>query len=87
MSYVLISKVSRVAHKHHRCIWCGQGIAIGDRYTYERSVYAGDPQSNHWHPECETAAADECSDCHGCEFEFSPYDNERPTKETPNAAP
>jgi hypothetical protein len=40
------------AHKTHTCIWCGEQISIGSRYTRQTVVCDGDFQSNRYHPEC-----------------------------------
>src|SRR5690348_8752902 len=77
MGYTLLSKTDPVARKDHRCIWCGQRIPKGEGYINERSIYDGDMQNHHWHPECWEASKEEFS--RECEWEFSPYDNERPT--------
>lgn len=77
MSYTLISCEMRKARKPHRCIWCGEAIAVGDSYEYERSIFDGKPQSHHWHPECLKAMHSEAAD-EGGSLEFMPHDNERP---------
>lgn len=77
-NYVLIAKDTRKARKQHRCVWCGGFIVIGERYTHERCVFDGDPQSNAWHLECEQDMS-EAMDAYGdpC-FEYSPWEAERP---------
>ena len=78
MNYTLIEeRPVKAARKAHLCIWCGQPIAVGESYIYERSIFQGEPQSNHWHPECNDAFA-EVVRYEGGEAEFSPYDNDRP---------
>ncbi len=77
MSYTLFSFVRRTARrKAHRCIWCGQRVAIGEQYDDERSVYDGNIQRHRWHPECHKDS-EEYFRSSG-EEEFDPYDNERP---------
>ena len=76
MSFTLFEKVPRKAHKAHRCIWCGQAIAVADPYLDERSVYDGNVQRHRWHPECDKAALDYFRESH--EEEFQPWENERP---------
>jgi len=80
MSFVTIAEETRKARKAHRCIWCGQQILPGETYRYVRGVFEGDPQSNHYHQECDNAcslwAAEE-----GGDGEFAPYENERPKPE------
>jgi hypothetical protein len=78
MSYTLLSESHPVARKAHKCIWCGQPIAIGEKHRHERSIYEGQFQDQRWHPECdETFKAEICHDG-GHELEFVPYGNERP---------
>lgn len=79
VSYTLIAKAERTSRKPHRCIWCGQQISPGDRYMHERSVYAGNPQSHDWHPECDAACQEEFSG--EGQFEFEPFVSERPEQE------
>ena len=74
--YTLFEKVRRTAKKAHRCIWCGETILPGVRYSDERSIYDGNIQRHRWHLECERAA-----DIHfrvEGEEEFDPYENDRP---------
>ena len=75
MSYTLLSESHPVAAKEHQCIWCGQPIRVGETYRHERSIFQGEFQNHHWHPECDEVFTDICT--HG-EEEFTPYDNERP---------
>jgi hypothetical protein len=79
MSYELLSETYPVARKDHRCIWCGQKIAKGEKYTAERSVFDREIQNHHWHPECLKDARDANDDT----FEFEPYGNERPAQPAP----
>lgn len=83
VSYRTISEESRKARKPHRCIWCGQTIEVGQRYTHRRGVFEGDLQTDDWHPECEKAAEEEMR-AEGGYWEFSPYEGQRPA---PNPAP
>ncbi len=73
MSYTLLSEHDRIARKTHRCIWCPELIAFGDKYRDERSVFDGEMQNHHWHPECWqaaikffTASCEEEFQAHGC---------------------
>jgi hypothetical protein len=76
VSYTLLSESTPVARKAHRCIWCGERIAVGERYTHERSIYDGEFQNHHWHPECRADAnADWLA---GGDQEFTPYSAPRP---------
>lgn len=79
MSYILLGERDiKAARKAHKCIWCGQRIEIGQPYTYERSIYEGEPQSHHWHPECLGAMREAMAADGGGEFEFDPWYEERP---------
>lgn len=78
MSYQLISSEVRKARKPHKCIWCGEQIAIGTKYRHERSTWEGDFHAQDWHPECDEAFTAELRESHEHELEFSPYENERP---------
>lgn len=71
MSYSLIQDVQRRARKRHRCIWCGETIAVAEVYRYECSSYDGHMQHFHWHSECRTAS-DGFFRAYG-EEEFEPY--------------
>lgn len=74
MSYTLLSEREvKAARKAHRCIWCGQAINAGDPYTYERSIFEGQPQSHHWHPECLGAMREEMAGEGGEGYEFNPW--------------
>jgi len=76
MSYTLLSETQPVARKDHRCIWCGQKIPSGTKYLAERSIFDGEMQNHHWHPEC----AQHCREINDEEaiWEFEAYSNERP---------
>ncbi len=76
MRYTLLSVGERTARKPHRCIWCGEHIEVGSRYTYEASTYYGNFQHHHWHTECYEGRALEFED-YG-DLEFEPYRAERP---------
>lgn len=75
MSYVLLSQTEPIARKDHCCIWCGEIIAKGEKYTAERSVYDGEMQNHHWHTECLKAC--QIENFREAEYEFMPYENER----------
>ena len=66
MSYQLIRESFPVAQKPHRCIWCGQGIPIGEKHRHEVSTFDGF-QDHRWHLECDAEAAD-CFADGDCEF-------------------
>lgn len=71
-----LSHETMTARKAHRCSWCGQDIPVGEVYSRSRVIYEGEPITNKFHLECE-AAADEIGRATG-EWEFYPYENERP---------
>jgi hypothetical protein len=79
MSYTLFSSDVRTAKKEHVCIWCGQKILAGEKYTDERSVYDGNIQRHRWHPECHDDSVKYFRE--SGEEEFTPWDNERPSLE------
>ena len=79
MSYTLIEeRLVKAARKAHKCIWCGEQIEVGQSYTYERSVFEGDPQSHHWHPECLGAMRKVIAYEGSGEVMFDAYNEERP---------
>lgn len=47
------------AKKHHKCIWCGEPIFIGQPYERQPVVFDGDFQDNKYHPECWSVAINE----------------------------
>lgn len=79
MSYHLLARDERKARKPHQCIYCYEGIGAGERYFYERCFFNGEPQSNHWHPECwddfQIVVTQE-----GGYAEFNHGENERPKR-------
>ena len=82
MGYYHLTSENRKARKPHRCIWCGQAIIVGEQYIHIRGVMDGDMQTDAWHPECRTGAADECGT--SGDWEFTAFDNERPAKQSPS---
>jgi len=83
MAYSLLSEKTVAARKPHRCIWCGEPIATGDKYVRERSVFDGNMQNFPWHPECRRDSWAQSADY---EFEFEPYQNSRPEFRLPEGA-
>jgi hypothetical protein len=77
--YQLFSLTDRKAAKAHRCIWCGEAIAVGERYQDERSVYDGEFQHHKWHPECQADAQEDWRQ--GGDAEFMPWSAPRPQRE------
>ena len=61
------------AKKPHRCMSCGEGIAVGETYVRWRCYDGGDASTNKMHPEC---FEDMCDG----DGEFTPYSNERPER-------
>lgn len=76
MSYRLLAENTRKARKEHRCVWCGQKIAVGEAHTHERSIYEGEFQNHRWHRECYDAMQEEARESGG-EMEFAYMDNPR----------
>ena len=69
------------AKKPHRCMSCGEGIAVGETYVRWRCYDGGDAGTNKMHQEClamHQADADKYGDR---EWEYSPYSHERPKVE------
>ena len=69
------------AKKPHRCMSCGEGIAVGETYVRWRCYDGGEASTNKMHPEClamHQADADKYGDR---EWEYSPYSHERPKVE------
>lgn len=64
--------IDRVARKPHRCTYCGEGIAKGDHYQFQKGNYDGSWFESKMHPEC---FEDMCDAGDG---EYMPYSNERP---------
>lgn len=81
MTYTLLSESHPVARKAHKCIWCGQTIAVGEKHRHERSIFEGSFQDQRWHPECDAAFSEAIRFEGGHELEFEPYGNERPVHE------
>ena len=63
------------ARKAHRCTYCGQAIEVGTTYLTWASV-DGKWYSNKMHPECLDDAREWG---HAGDFEYTPFDNDRPT--------
>lgn len=78
MSYVCLKDEMRKARKMHKCIWCGQSIHKGDTYNYERSIFEGQHQSHHWHPECVEAMREMAGNEAAHECTFDAYHEQRP---------
>jgi hypothetical protein len=76
MSFELLSERTRTAKKIHRCIWCGEHIAAGERYVSQAGKYEGDFQFSRFHPECHKAMQDHFLNNRD-EDEFTPYDFRR----------
>ena len=67
--------VQRTASKPHRCSYCGEGIASGDPYTFQKGNFDGSWFESKMHAEC---FEDLCEQGDG---EYTPYSNERPTSD------
>lgn len=67
-----------VGRKDHRCEWCGQGIPRGETFAHYKGLWEDEWQNWRMHEECyeDLVANDD-----GYGDGFSPYENERPTKE------
>ena len=71
------SKV-RKAGKNHRCTYCGEGIASGEMYLFQKGRYDGRWYESKMHPECFNDI--ETSE----DYEYIPYSNERPSHRKSN---
>ena len=69
------------AKKPHRCMSCGEGIAVGETYVRWRCYDGGDASTNKMHPECLAMHQDEATKYGDHEWEYSPYSHERPKVE------
>ena len=83
--YRLLAESEPTARKAHRCIWCGESIAAGDKYHRVRSFYDGAIQDQAWHQGCKTTAENEYYETG--EGEFLAYGNERGTTPATTGAP
>lgn len=72
MSDFFNPSINRVARKNYRCTYCGEGIADGEKYTFQKGNYDGRWFESKMHPECFT---DMCENGDG---EYSLFSNERP---------
>lgn len=72
MGWQLISETEPKAKKEHECVWCGETIKVGERYTRITGTYYGDFDSQAWHPECSDASKKHFSE--NDEEEFTPGD-------------
>lgn len=75
MSDFFNDAITRTARKRHRCTYCGEGIAAGEDYTYQKGNWDGRWFESKMHPEC----FDDL--CENGDDEYLPYSNERPEKE------
>lgn len=66
------------ARKPHRCMSCGEGIAVGETYVRWRCYDGGDASTNKMHPECLAMHQDDARRFGDNEWEYSPYSHERP---------
>ena len=65
-----------IGTKEHRCEWCGQSIHKGEKHYQYKGVWDGEWQNWRMHEECHDDY-DRNYDPDG----FSPFSNERPTRE------
>ena len=79
MGWQSLSESTPVARTQHRCIWCGQFILVGEKYTKSIGIFDGDFQSNVFHMECVKACWEDLSENH--EDTFEPYEYKRGSRE------
>lgn len=56
MATILSDQQGVIAHKRHRCCFCGESIFFGDKYNRRSGVADGDMFTMHMHPECDAYA-------------------------------
>lgn len=71
MSMYCTDAETHKARKPHRCMSCGEVIAIGEQYTRWRCYDGGDVGTVKMHPECHEAHCDAVDG--GGPWEFTPY--------------
>jgi hypothetical protein len=81
MSHQTDTEHIQSSRKPHICDWCGQRINVGEPYARWRWFINGDAGTGRAHPECREAL-DEAAKEEGGFYEFSPGDNERPSRIT-----
>jgi hypothetical protein len=76
--FALLNEAKPKARKPHKCIWCGEQIPVGEQYLFQSIRWDGTAMNQHWHFECADAQQEEGRE--RGDWEFSPYDNERPAR-------
>lgn len=56
MSWQHLSTSRPVGRKEHKCIWCGEVIAMKEKHVVVTGIYEGDFQTGRYHNECDEAA-------------------------------
>jgi hypothetical protein len=79
VSYTELTRETPKARSPHKCTWCGEQILSGERYVRISAIFDGEFQTSKFHDECNDACLEEAR-YEGGNFEFFPYDNERPSK-------
>lgn len=74
MSNFFTASKTVTARKATRCSYCGEGIAAGEQYQFQKGNHDGRWFASKMHPEC---FDDMCENCDG---EYSEYTNDRPQK-------
>ena len=69
------------AKKPHRCMSCGEGIAVGETYVRWRCYDGGDASTNKMHPECLAMHQADAARFSESEWEYEVYGHERPKPE------
>jgi DNA-directed RNA polymerase subunit RPC12/RpoP len=69
------------AKKEHRCIWCGEKILVGEKYTRQKGIFDGEWQDNPWHDDCLEGADDHFTSMGEYCWSFDPYGGERYRKQ------
>lgn len=66
------------ARKPHRCMSCGEAIAVGETYKRWRTYDCVDAGTNKMRPECLAMHQADAALLGDSEWEYSPYGHERP---------
>ncbi len=79
MSWQFLSEKTHTARTQKKCIWCGQFILAGEKYTRITGLSDGEFQTNPFHPECRVACSEDLRENH--EDYFEPYEYERGSRD------
>lgn len=69
-----------IARKEHRCIWCGELILKGEKYTRQKGRFEGEWCDNPWHNDCWDGSMEDARREGETCLHFTPHENERYAK-------